>query len=55
MTTEKTGIIKALLKFLDTNEIEGRIFFGAIGVAIIIFAVGFTVHLPEIIQSVKCK
>ena len=52
---EKVGIIKALLKFLDTNEIEGKMFFGAISLALVIISVGLTINAPEIIQSFKCK
>ena len=52
---EKVGIVKALLKFLDTNEIEGKMFFGAISIALIVISAGLTISAPEIIQSFKCK
>ena len=52
---EKVGIVKALLKFLDTNEIEGKIFFGSIGIALIILSAGLTIHAADIIQAIKCK
>ena len=55
---DKTGFVKALLKFLDTNEIEGKIFFGsiALGFLILISSIAFVLATatPEIIQAIKC-
>lgn len=48
-----TNWIKLLLQHFDKHKIQGRIFFGEIGLSIVLWSIIIAIHIGEAIQ--KCN